>query len=142
MQKLFREQLLAAAEQAVFPAERTPDPVTGLEVFEPESVQVLSLVFELFGVTGLSPHDADANKVINTACTLAAEVANHVQSLTATGGALDALPESANWHPAYRGYIAALWQGDRAEVARCAAQLNLLAGIPNGSLALEDGPLT
>ena len=142
MHELFRDQLLAAAEQAVFPAERTPDPVTGLEMFEPESVQVLTRVFELFGVTDLSPHDADADKVINTACTLATEVANHVQSLTAAGGVLDDLPDSAGWHPAYRGYIAALWQGDRAGVACCAAQLNLLAGIPNGSLALQDGPLT
>lgn len=141
MQEMFREQLLAAAEQAVFPAERTPDTVTGLEVFEPESVQVLSRVFELFGVTDLSPHDADADKVINTACSLATEVANHVQGLTAAGGVLDALPESADWHPAYRSYIAALWQGDREEVARCAARLNLLAGIPNGSPPLEDGPL-
>lgn len=142
MQELFREQLLAAAEEAVFPAERMPDPVTGLEVFEPEAVLVLSRLFGLFGVTELSPHDPDAEKVINTACSLATEVASHVQSLSAADGVLDTLPESAGWHPAYRSYIAALWQGDRVGVARWAGQLNLLAGIPNGSPALEDGPLT
>ncbi|MDP3825249.1 MAG: hypothetical protein Q8Q74_01740 [Polaromonas sp.] len=141
MSALFREQLLAAAGQAAFPAERTLDPATGEEVFDAASEATLAQVFSLFGITALTPQDEDVDKVINTACTLATEVAAHVQGLIAAGGALDMLEEAGDWHPAYRAYISALWQGERDEVARCAHALNLSAGIPNGSLPLEAGPL-
>lgn len=141
MSALFHEQLLAAAEQAAFPAERTLDPVTREEVFDAASEAKLAQVFSLFGVTALNPQDEDADRVINTACSLATEVAAHVQALIAAGGALDGLEEAGGWHPAYRAYISALWQGDREDVARCAHALNLSAGIPNGSLPLEAGPL-
>lgn len=141
MSALFREQLLAAAEQAAFPAERTPDPATGEEVFDAATEATLAQVFSLFGITALNPQDEDVDRVINTACTLATEVAAHVQSLTSADGALDTLEEAGDWHPAYRAYISALWQGDRDEVARCAQELKLSAGIPNGSLPLEAGPL-
>lgn len=141
MSALFREQLLAAAEQAAFPAEKTLNPETGVEALDAGSEATLSKLFGLFGVTALDPNDDDFDKVINTACTLASEVAAHVQSLTAVAGSAAALEEAADWHPDYRAYVTALWRGDRAEVARCAATLRLLAGIPNGSLPLEDGPL-
>lgn len=141
MSALFREQLLAAAGQAAFPAERALDPATGEEVFDAASEAMLAQVFSLFGITALTPQDEDADRVINTACTLATEVAAHVQSLISAGGALDRLEEAGGWHPAYRAYLSALWQGERDEVARCAQELNLSAGIPNGSLPLEAGPL-
>lgn len=141
MSAQFREQLLAAAAQAAFPAERTQDPATGAETFDAASEAALADVFALFGVAALSPRDADADKVINTACTLATEVAVHVQSLTAAGGSVAALQEAAGWHPAYRSYISALWQGDREQIARSAEQLKLAEGIPNGSPPLEAGPL-
>lgn len=141
MSALFREQLLAAAGQAAFPAERTLDPATGEDVLDATSEAALAEVFSLFGITALTPQDADVDRVINTACTLATEVAAHVQSLTSADGALDTLEEASDWHPSYRAYISALWQGDRDEVARCAQALNLSAGIPNGSLPLEAGPL-
>ena len=141
MSALFREQLLAAAGQAAFPSERTLDPVTGEEILAAASEASLAQVFSLFGLTALNPQDEDADRVINTACTLATEVAAHVQALIAAGGALDGLEGAGGWHPAYRAYISALWQGDREEVARCAQALNLSAGIPNGSFPLEAGPL-
>jgi hypothetical protein len=141
MSALFREQLLAAAGQAAFPAERTLDPATGEEVFDAASEAMLAQLFALFGITALNPQDDDADKVINTACTLATEVTVHLQGLISAGGALDTLEDAGGWHPAYRAYISALWQGDRAEVARCAQALQLSAGIPNGSLPLEAGPL-
>lgn len=141
MSALFREQLLAAAAQAAFPAERTLDPATGQEVFDASSEAMLAQVFSLFGITTLNPQDEDVDKVINTACTLATEVAAHVQDLISAGGVLDAIEEAGDWHPAYRAYIRALWQGERDEVARCAQALHLSAGIPNGSLPLDAGPL-
>ncbi len=141
MSAVFREQLLAAAEQAAFPAEKTLDPDTGVETLDADSEATLSQLFEMFGVTALSPNDEDFDKVINTACTLATEVAAHVRSLSAVGGSAVALAAAADWHPDYRAYVSALWQGDRAEAARCAAKLKLLGGIPNGSLPLEGGPL-
>jgi hypothetical protein len=56
-------------------------------------------------------------------------------------GDLAALPESEDWHDDYRGYISALWQGDRAAIARQAVALGLPGGIPNGSLPLQNGPI-
>ena len=141
MSALFREQLLAAAAQAAFPAQRTLDPATGEEVFDAAAEATLAQVFSLFGVTALNPQDEDVDRVINTACTLATEVAAHLEMLGSADGALDTLEEAGDWHPAYRAYISALWQGDRDEVARCAQALHLSAGIPNGSLPLEAGPL-
>lgn len=141
MSALFREQLLAAAGQAAFPGERTRDPATGAEAFDAATEASLAQVFALFGVSALDPRDEDVDKVINTACTLSTEVAAHLQRMIAVGGALDALEEAADWHPAYRAYLSALWQGERDEVARCAQALKLSAGIPNGSLPLDAGPL-
>ncbi|MDP2033868.1 MAG: hypothetical protein Q8K29_10715 [Polaromonas sp.] len=141
MNVLFREELLAAAEQAAFPAEKTLDPQTGLESLDPAASASIMRVFELFGVTGLSPDDEDFDRVVNTTCTLAVEVAAHVQALAEAGGALDALDEAADWHPDYRAYVLALWQGDRGAIASGAARLQLAAGIPNGSLPLDQGPL-
>lgn len=141
MTALFREQLLAAAEQAAFPAERITDPETGRESLDPASAASITRVFELFGVTDLNPDDQDFDRVVNTACTLALEVAAHVQALGEAGGALDALEQAAGWHPDYRAYVGALWQGDRQGIAQGAARLQLAAGIPNGSLPLEQGPL-
>lgn len=140
MSALFREQLLAAAEQAAFPAERMQDPATGLETFDAATEAGLSQLFALFGVAALSPQDDDVDKVINTACTLATEVAAHVKDLTSGNGSVAEL-DAAGWHPDYRAYISALWQGDREAVARCAQKLNLSGGISNGSLPLEAGPL-
>ena len=79
--------------------------------------------------------------MLNTTCTLAAEVALHVHDLADVNGDLAALPESAHWHEDYRAYISALWQGDREGIARQAAALGLPAGIPDGSLPLQDAPL-
>lgn len=141
MDALFRDQLLAAAAQAAYPAEKTLDPATGLEAFDAETAAAMALVFALFGVTALSPEDEDTDKVINTACTLSTEVAAHVESLTAVEGLPDALEEAADWHPDYRAYVTALWRGEREEAGRCAQKLNLAGGIPNGSLPLENGPL-
>jgi hypothetical protein len=141
MSAAFREQLLAAAEAASFPTEKTWDPVSGVEAFDAASEAAIAQVFALFGVTALSPQDEDSDKVINTACTLATEVAAHVQSLTAVDGAAAALEEAAHWHPDYRAYVSALWRGERDEAARQADKLKLSAGIPNGSPPLEDGPL-
>lgn len=141
MSAIFREQLLAAAEQAAFPAEKTLDPDTGVEALDAESEAAIRHIFELFGVTALSPNDEDFDKVINTTCTLATEVAAHVQSLTAVAGSVAALEEAAGWHPDYRAYVGALWQGDREGVARCASQLRMRGGIRNGSPPLQAGPL-
>lgn len=140
MTALFREELLAAAEQAAFPAEKALDPQTGLEVFDPASAASIARVFELFGVTGLSPDDQDVDRVVNTTCTLAVEVAAHVQALDEAAGAPGAVEEAADWHPDYRAYVVALWQGDREGIAKGAARLQLAAGIPNGSLPLDQGP--
>lgn len=98
-------------------------------------------MFELFGVTGLNPDDEDFDRVVNTTCTLAVEVAAHVQALDEAAGALDAVEDAADWHPDYRAYVSALWQGDREGIAQGAARLQLAAGIPNGSLPLDQGPL-
>jgi hypothetical protein len=68
-------------------------------------------------------------------------VAAHVQALDEAAGALDALDEAAGWHPDYRAYVSALWQGDRDGIAAGAARLQLSGGIPNGSLPLDQGPL-
>ncbi len=89
----------------------------------------------------LSPDDEDFDRVVNTTCTLAVEVAAHVQALDEAGGVLDAVEDAADWHPDYRAYVGALWQGDRDAIARGAARLQLAGGIPNGSLPLDQGPL-
>ncbi|MDP1740172.1 hypothetical protein [Polaromonas sp.] len=141
MSLLFRDELLAAAAQAAFPPERTTDPVSGQEVFDAEAGAVLARVFELFGVSALSPHDDDADKVINTACTLATEVAGDLERLCAVGGNADALEGTGAWHPVYRAYLSALWQGDQAGIAHGARVLQISQGIPNGSLPLDAGPL-
>ena len=141
MNTLFRDQLLAAAEQAAYPSERVLDPVSGEESLDAEAVADLTRLFDLFGVTLLDPNDADFDKVLNTACTLATEVAGHVQSLSAVSGAVAALESAGDWHPDYSAYVSALWQGDREAVARCAAQLQIRAGIRNGSQPLDAGPL-
>lgn len=141
MNALFREQLFEAAEQAAYPAEPVLDPATGLPALDADSAEVVSRVFELFGVSALQASDADIDKVLNTACTLSAEVAVHVHSLIAVNGDIGALPDAADWHADYRDYISALWQGDREGIARAAAALGLPGGIPNGSLPLQDGPL-
>lgn len=141
MTVLFREELLAAAEQAAFPAEKTLDLQTGLESLDPAAAASITRVFDLFGVSGLSPDDEDFDRVVNTTCTLAVEVAAHVQALADAGGVLDALDEAADWHPDYRAYVLALWQGDRDGIASAADRLQLAAGIPNGSLPLDQGPL-
>lgn len=141
MTVLFRDELLAAAEQAAFPAEKTPDPHTGLESLDPASAAGIARVFELFGITGLSPEDEDFDRVLNTSCTLAVEVAAHVQALGDVDGTLDHLEEAADWHPDYRAYVQALWRGDREGIASAAARLNLTGGIPNGSLPLDQGPI-
>ena len=141
MTVLFRQELLAAAGQAAFPAEKTLDPNTGLEVLDETSAASITRVFELFGVTGLSPHDEDFDRVVNTTCTLAVEVAAHVQTLDEAAGALDAVEGAAAWHPDYRAYVTALWQGKRDDIALCASRLHLASGIPNGSLPLDMGPI-
>lgn len=141
MTVLFREELLAAAEQAAFPAETTPDPETGVEMQDPASAASITRLFDLFGVTALTPHDEDVDRVINTTCTLAVEVAAHVRALDDVSGALDALDDAADWHPDYRAYVSALWHGDREAISASAAQLKLRGGIRNGSLPLDHGPL-
>ena len=141
MNAAFRNQLFEAAEQAAYPAEPVLDEVTGVVALDAESIALVLHVFELFGVTVLQAGDADIDRVLNTTCTLAAEVAVHVHNLADVNGDLAALPESENWHEDYRAYISALWQGDREGIARQALALGLPAGIPNGSLPLQDGPL-
>ena len=141
MNAAFRNQLFEAAEQAAYPAEPVLDEVTGVVALDAESTRLVSHVFELFGVTVLQAGDPDIDRVLNTTCTLAAEVAVHVHNLADVNGDLAALPESENWHEDYRAYISALWQGDREGIARQATALGLPAGIPNGSLPLQDGPL-
>lgn len=141
MTVLFRERLLAAADQAAFPAEKTLDPQTGEESLDPAAAASITQVFDLFGVSALRPDDEDFDRVINTTCTLAVEVAAHVRALDEVSGTLDVLEDAADWHPDYRAYIGALWQGDRQAIAKAAGQLQLTGGIPNGSLPLDQGPL-
>jgi hypothetical protein len=141
MNEAFRNQLFEAAEQAAYPAEPVLDESTGVAALDADSTALLSRVFDLFGVTALQAGSADIDRVLNTACTLSAEVAVHVHSLTEADGDLAALPESEHWHEDYRAYISALWQGDREAIARQAVALGLADGIPNGSLPLHDGPL-
>ena len=141
MNAAFRNQLFEAAEQAAYPAEPVLNEATGVVALDAESIALVSHVFDLFGVTALQAGDADIDRVLNTTCTLAAEVAVHVHNLAEVNGDLAALPESENWHEDYRAYISALWQGDREGIARQATALGLPAGIPNGSLPLQDGPL-
>ena len=137
----FREQLLSAAHQAAFPAEPLVDPETGADILDPQAAADTATIFNLFGVTGLKPSDPDLDKILNTVCTLAAEVAAHVEELDAVAGDAASLSDAAGWHPAYRAYVEALWQGDRAKIARLASELGVSNGIPNGSSALKDGPL-
>ena len=141
MTVLFRKQLLAASEQAAYPVEKIRDPQTGDESLDPASAASIAQVFDLFGFSGLTPDDEDFDRVINTTCTLAVEVAAHVQALNEVAGALDALEDAADWHPDYRAYVGALWQGDRDGIVRAADRLQLAGGIPNGSLPLDQGPL-
>ena len=141
MTVLFRDELFVAAELAAFPAEKTLDPATGLETLDPAAAASIARMFDLFGISALTPDDEDFDRVVNTTCTLAVEVALHVQALDAQAGALDALEDAAGWHPDYRAYVSALWRGDREAIASAARRLRLLQGIPNGSLPLEDGPL-
>ncbi|WP_372828059.1 hypothetical protein [Polaromonas sp.] len=141
MNASFCEQLLAAAEQAAFPAEKTLDPQTGLESLDPASAAAIAQVFDLFGATGLTPDSEDYDLEINTTCTLAVEVAAHVRSLVDASGALAAVDGAAEWHPDYQAYVRALWEGDRQAIAAGANRLKVLGGIPNGSLPLEVGPL-
>lgn len=141
MNAAFRKQLFEAAEQAAYPAEPVLDEATGVAALDAESMALVSHLFDLFGVTALQAGDADIDRVLNTTCTLVAEVAVHVHGLADVNGDLAALPKSENWHQDYRAYISALWQGDREAIARQAAALGLPAGIPNGSLPLQDGPL-
>ena len=141
MTVLFRKQLLAASEQAAYPVEKIRDPQTGDESLDPASAASIAQVFDLFGISGLTPDDEDFDRVINTTCTLAVEVAAHVQALNEVAGALDALEDAADWHPDYRAYVGALWQGDRDGIVRAADRLQLAGGIPNGSLPLDQGPL-
>ena len=141
MNAAFRKQLFEAAEQAAYPAEPVLDEATGVAALDAESTALVSRVFDLFGVTALQADDADIDRVLNTTCTLAAEVAMHVHDLADANGELAALSESENWHEDYRAYISALWQGDREAITRQAVALGLPVGIPNGSLPLQDGPL-
>ena len=141
MNSAFRDQLFEAAEQAAYPAEPVVDEATGVVALDAESASLVLRVFDLFGVTALQASDADIDRVLNTACTLSAEVALHVHGLAEVNGNLAALPESEYWHEDYRAYISALWQGDREGIARQAMALGLAEGIPNGSLPLHDGPL-
>lgn len=141
MNAAFRKQLFAAAEQAAYPAEPVLDKATGVAALDAESTALVARVFDLFGVTALQAGDSDIDRVLNTTCTLAAEVAVHVHDLVEVNGNLAALPESEDWHKDYRAYISALWQGDREAITRQAVALGLAAGIPNGSLPLQDGPL-
>jgi len=142
MNAAFRKQLFEAAERAAYPLEPVLDEATGMAAFDAESTALVSRVFDLFGVTALQVGDVDIDKVLNTTCTLAAEVAVHVHDLANVNGDMAALPESDNWHEDYRAYISALWQGDREGITRQAVALGLQAGIPNGSLPLQDGPLS
>ena len=142
MNAAFRDQLFEAAEQAAFPAEPMFDEATGVAAFDAESTAVMARLFDLFGVSTMRATDTDLDRIINTACTLSAEVAQDVHNLAAMNGDLAALPEAGQWHADYRDYVSALWQGDRVAIARCAAALGLPDGIPNGSLPLKDGPLT
>ncbi len=141
MNAAFRKQLFAAAEQAAYPAEPVLDEATGVAALDAKSTALFTRVFDLFGVTALQAGDADIDRVLNTACTLSAEVAVHVHDLVEVNGDLAALPESENWHEDYCAYISALWQGDREAITRQAVALGLPAGIPNVSLPLENGPL-
>lgn len=141
MNAAFRNQLFEAAEQAAYPAEPVLNEATGVVALDAESIALVSHVFDLFGVTALQAGDADIDRVLNTTCTLTAEVAVHVHNLADVNGDMAALPESEDWHEDYRAYISALWQGDREGIGRQATALGLPAGIPNGSLPLQDGPL-
>jgi hypothetical protein len=141
MNEAFRNQLFEVAERAADPAEPVLDEATGVAALDADSAALIARLFDLFGVTALQAGDADIDRVLNTTCTLAAEVAVHVHDLADVNGDLAALPESENWHEDYRAYISALWQGDREGITRHAAALGLPVGIPNGSLPLQDGPL-
>ena len=133
--------MFEAAEQAAYRAGPVLDEATGVAALDAESTALLSHVFDLFGVAALPAGDADIDRVLNTTCTLAAEVALHVHDLADVNGDLAALPESAHWHEDYRAYISALWQGDLEGIERQAAALGLPDGIPDGSLPLQDAAL-
>jgi hypothetical protein len=99
MTDAFRAQLFKAAEQAAYPAEPVLDEATGEASLDADSTALLARVFDLFGVTALQAGDADIDRVLNTACTLSAEVALDFHSLADVNGDLAALPESEDWHP-------------------------------------------
>ena len=141
MTPLFRDELFAAAERAAYPPEPFLDEATGVSSFDADGAAAIERIFELFGVTALASNDSDLDRVLNTTCTLSAEVALDVHSLNEAGGDLAGLPEAADWHEDYRAYVNALWHGDREQIVRSAAALGLSAGIPNGSLPLQNGPL-
>jgi len=141
MNQAFRDQLFDAAERAAYPAEPVLDEATGVAALDADSTALISHVFDLFGVDALQAGDPDIDRVLNTVCTLSAEVAVHVHDLNDVNGDLAALPGSQDWHADYRGYISALWQGNRESITRHAAALGLPAGIANGSLPMQDGPL-
>lgn len=133
-----RDELLAYGQVFGFPGEQLLDQGTQQPTLDEEGEIALTRMFELFGITELSPLDPDFDLVTETWYRLTG-VVRHLESRRSFKALYTR--QRTIWHPPYAVYIDALWDGDLSAVAKCARVLNIQQGIPEGAALLWDGPL-
>lgn len=135
----FREEILAFPERVSFPGRHIIDQGTYTASLDEDAETELKRMFELFGITQLDPLDPDFDRVCNTWYEL-----NRV-SLNLRSRLMFKPLYTAKlriWHPTYKAYVDALWDGRVGDIPACAKALNIHAGIPESASRLADGPIS
>lgn len=135
----FREEIIAFSEQKQFPGGQIIDQGTQEPTLDEEAENELQRMSKFFGVTELNPLDPDFDLVCNTWYELG-RVSSSLKSRLMFETTLYAA-RLRIWHPTYKAYVDALWDGRVADIAACAKALNIHRGIPESASRLREGPI-
>lgn len=138
--KEIREEIIAFSEKPQFPGRHIIDQGTQSASLDEAAETELSRMFELFGVTHLSPLNPDFDLVSNTWYEL-----NRVGLSLKSRLLFETTLYTAQlriWHPDYVAYLNSLWNGNLSDIGLRAKVLNIQAGIPESASRLKDGPIS
>ena len=108
--------------------------------FDEESLAYFRKGLALFGVTELDPANPDSfERLMATWSTLLSVGSELLARDTFGEGVHNTL--SSIWHPAYKQYVEALWEGDDAAVKAGARALNIHVGVAESTAMLWQGPV-
>ena len=138
--KARREGIVYILSNPGSPGEQVINEETRTVEFDEESLAYFRKGLTLFGVTELDPADPAAfERLMATWSTLLSVGAELLAREQFGDGMHQTL--SSIWHPAYKEYVDALWDGDDASVKAGARALNIHAGVDEANPMLWRAPV-